>query len=277
MGNSAVGWALLASLVVHAALWLIPVPGSRAAADPTGKPAPVMRTDLWGGQTFEAPELLGPGAPAPDPGQGSTPPETPTPTAAPTPRAHPAPKPTAGGTPAAGATATPGGTGSGTGAGTYGAEGAADGARDLVRSFVRAMPPAVSADPIWTLLPLGPAAAADVTLAVDDDGKVRIVDRPPNAPPIPPLLETVIRRTLVLLASGRFALDPRHATAGTEPLRISVTVTQQDPPSEQALQAGGAFGLGAEAPTDTRPGRAYFTLASGRHVDVTVQRIRPVR
>jgi hypothetical protein len=280
MGNSAVGWAIVASIVVHAGLWLVPVPDSRAAADRPDKPAPpVMRTDLWAGQTFEAPELLGPGAPDPGPGRGSGEAVARTePSPAPTPRPHPPPKPPTAPPPgAAPAAAGSSAGGSGIGVGTYGAEGTTDGARDLVRSFVRAMPPAVSADPIWLLLPLGPAASADVKLAVDGDGKVSLIEPAADKPPIPPLVSTIIRRTLVLLASGRFALDPSHATAGAESVHISVVVTQQDPPSERELSAGGAFGLGSDAPTDARPGRAYFTLGSGRHVDVTVQRLLPRR
>jgi hypothetical protein len=272
MGNAAVGWALLLSLIVHVGLLLIPVPDSRTSADQPGKPAAAARSDLWSGQTFEAPELLGPGAPDPAQGRGAG--ETP----APAPAVRPRPVPKVGSTTAPGG--IPGATGSaaaGTGVGTYGAEGSSDGVRDLLRSFVRAMPPAVSADPVWQLLPLGPAASAEVTLAVDDDSKVRILDRPADAPPLPPLIASIVRRTLVLLASGRFALDPRQASVGAEPLRISVAVTQQDPPSDRELLSGGAFGLGSEAPTDSTPGRAYFTLASGRHVDVTVQRVRRAR
>jgi hypothetical protein len=280
MRDSAVLWALVGSLGLHAALALLPV---RPAPTPAARSAPAAAAstfpvDLWAGKTFEAPAFVGPGAP--DPGQaraGAEPATNPEPGA----RPHPAPKrpahttSPAGTTPAGLApTAAPGG---GSGSGTYGAEGAADGVRDLLRSFVRALPPAVSPDPIWPRLPLGPGGSADVTLAVDEQGKVRLVEPPPDKPPIPPLFLAIVRRTLILLASGRFALDPRYASAGVESLRISVNVTAEQPPSDSVLRAGGAFGLGADAPTDARPGRAYFTLASGRHVDVTVQRLRPAR
>ena len=81
----------------------------------------------------------------------------------------------------------------------------------------------------------------------------------------------------IMTAALQFDCSDCHANAGTETVRISVTVTQKDPPTERELVSGGAFGLGADAPAGAEPGHAYFTLASGRHVDVTVQRTLPKR
>jgi hypothetical protein len=146
----------------------------------------------------------------------------------------------------------------------FGAEAAELGARDLVRSFVRAIPLAASSDPEWATVPVGPAGTADLTLVLDSDAKPYFKD--PIDPHVPALLRRLIQKTLVLLSGGRFAAT---GTPGSQKLRIAVSVTQLAAASE--IQSGGDFAVGFDSPSDRRVSRAFFTLASGRHIEVTVR------
>jgi hypothetical protein len=158
--------------------------------------------------------------------------------------------------------------------GTFGAEGAAAGVRDLVRSFVRAIPIVASSDPIWATLPLGAAGTAEVTLGLDGEGKPFAAQ--PLESAAPAHLRRLVQKTLSVMSGGRFAVPPSETPAAEQKLRIAIAVTQQDPPADRDVASGGAFGLRFEPADAQRVSRAFFTLASGRRVEVSVRQL-PVR
>ncbi len=78
----------------------------------------------------------------------------------------------------------------------------------------------------------------------------------------------------LILDAGRFALTPGSTSAGTEVLHLSVTLSTADGPAPTEGASAGAFGLGFEAPSGKLPGKAFFTLTSGRHVEIAVKLVR---
>jgi len=150
----------------------------------------------------------------------------------------------------------------------YGAAMARDGSLLLAPALTRAIPAAVSADPIWSQLPPGVVGAIEVSISIDGEGAVDEVSIPTEAPE--PLQRLAVR-TVSLLRAGRFALT-RARGAGRESLRVEVTLS--DPSNPEPAPAEGAarreLQLGFEAPSAGRPGRGWFTLASGRHFEATV-------
>lgn len=291
-----VAWrrAVGGSIVLHAAALLLQfVPPRHAVA---AAPAPTL-TDFWGGTTFDVPELTGDlswanpaseeqesaskiNAEEVDPSAGArsrnaheqAPPSADA-TAAPTSKAKPStvaakarPSSRAGAGNAE--TSTAGSQGSAS-SGTFGAEGAAAGVRDLVRSFVRAIPIVASTDPVWATLPLGAAGSADVTLALDGQGKPFTPH--PLESATPAHLRRLVLKTLAVMSGGRFGVDPNDVPAAEQKLRIAIILTQQDPPPASEAAAGGAFGLRFESADAHRVSRGFFTLASGRRVEVSVR------
>jgi hypothetical protein len=141
--------------------------------------------------------------------------------------------------------------------------------RNLARAFTRAIPAACSGDPIWQSLPLGAAGSFDLTIAIDEDG--HITSAVPSSAAVPPHLSRLAERTISLLRAGRFALSRTDATAGEETLRIGVVLSSVGAPAESDPSSTGPFDLGFEPPSPGHAGRAYFTLRSGRHVEVSVK------
>jgi hypothetical protein len=174
---------------------------------------------------------------------------------------------------AAAASAAAGSTGSSGSAssGTFGAEGAAAGVRDLVRSFVRAIPIVASSDPGWASLPLGAAGSAEVTLGLDAEGKPFAAQ--PLESAAPAHLRRLVHKTLTVMSGGRFGVPPSGAPAAEQKLRIAIILTQQDPPADRDVATGGAFSLRFEPADAHHVSRAFFTLASGRRVEVSVRQL----
>ncbi len=113
---------------------------------------------------------------------------------------------------------------------------------------------------MWEHLGLGDAGFVLVTVTIDDDGGIaqeRVHDTPVQPPEY---LERLVRRTLMLLRGGRFVLT--SARSGAQTLRVDVTVSERE---------RGPLALGFEAPSVSRPGHAYFQLASGRLVEAKVR------
>jgi hypothetical protein len=155
--------------------------------------------------------------------------------------------------------------------GAFGAEVAAAGVRDLVRSFVRAIPIVASSDPVWATLPLGAAGSADLTLGMNGEGKPFAAE--PLETATPAHLRRLVHKTLSVMAGGRFAVPTSDLPAAEQKLRIAIALTQQEPPADRDVASGGAFGLRFE-PADARHvSRAFFTLASGRCVEVSVRQL----
>jgi len=274
MGEVASRWTLVASTALHGAVIALTF-----ARTPSAAAAEPMRADFWGGTTFEVPEVA-------DRGQGiaAEPPESeintegldpanaiPAPTATPTATSTSTPTPTrhpTGPSHSSSPGAPPSG---GSTPGTFGAEGSAPGVRDLLRSFVRALPIVASSDPIWATLPLGHAGAIDVTLVLDDAGRPHT--KSPFEPSVPGHLARLVSKTLMVMASGRFASTAGGATGAEQRLHIALMLTQESAPGSDLGATGGAFGLRFEPPDDHQTSRAFFTLASGRRVEVSVRAI----
>ena len=278
MSEVASRWALFASLALHAGVIAL------GLMTPRPRVAPAWLTDFWGGKTFEVPDLPS------DQGEGDTPsdenetaneinvegvdtsPDTPAPASLPPsgdgpskdrPPARPRAQARAS---SQKSTAPAAAHGSGPG-GTFGAEVAAPGVRDLLRSFVRAVPIVASSDPAWSALPLGSAGAADVTLALDDEGKPHVA----GGVSAPAHLRKLIFKTVSVMSSGRFGISSGEGVVSQQKIHIALTLTQQGTPSQDQAVAGGVFALRFEPPDEHNVSHAFFTLASGRRVDVAVR------
>ena len=302
MPDAASRWALLASLALHL--------GAFSVTLGRGPRAPVQKatlTDFWAGTTFEVPEHVGdlaweipasealespseinvegidPSGPsriAPAPARAPTTtstaedgPKSPALSPAPHAKGKAARQARADAHAPAAASAGPGSAGSNGSAssGTFGAEGAAAGVRDLVRSFVRAIPIVASSDPIWSSLPLGAAGSAEVTLGLDGDGKPFAAQ--PLESAAPAHLRRLVQKTLTVMSGGRFGVPPSDAPAAEQKLRIAIALTQQEPPPDRDVATGGAFSLRFEPADAHHVSRAFFTLASGRRVEVSVRQL----
>jgi hypothetical protein len=303
MPDAASRWAILASLMLHVGVFSLTL--GRLPRAPTQK---ATLTDFWAGTTFEVPEQFGDLAwespaneavestseinvegvdtsrssrnaarPASAPSTTSTAGEhAVNPAISPTSHAkgkaaarHSRTDPRAA--PAASAAAGSTGSSGSASSGTFGAEGAAAGVRDLVRSFVRAIPIVASSDPIWANLPLGAAGSAEVTLGLDGEGKPFAAQ--PLESAAPTHLRRLVQKTLSVMSGGRFAVPPSDAPAAEQKLRIAIALTQQEPPAERDVATGGAFSLRFEPADAHHVSRAFFTLASGRRVEVSVRQL----
>jgi hypothetical protein len=144
------------------------------------------------------------------------------------------------------------------------------GVRSLSKAFTRAIPAAAHAVKGWARRPLGPGGRAVVTLSVDGDGRITETrfDVPPSEE-----LQRLVRRTVLMLGTGRFALARGEVRAGSETLEIAVTLSERAPADEDSA-SDDAVALGFDAPGPTSPGRAWFTLASGRHFEASVRVVR---
>jgi hypothetical protein len=137
---------------------------------------------------------------------------------------------------------------------------------NLAKAFTRAIPMAVSADRTWAGLALGNVGSARVVFNVDAEkrlGPVALHDERR----VPALLRRLIEKTVLLIKSGRFALSQSEATAGTETLRIDLTISTLPPGA--ADEVGEAYGLGNVSPLPGRPGKAHFQ-AWGRMIEAKV-------
>jgi hypothetical protein len=132
---------------------------------------------------------------------------------------------------------------------------------ELTTAFTRGFPQAASADPLWLTAPFGGAGSVDMTLVLDESG--RLVDARLGGSPGPALSEG-IRRTLAFIRGRSFVADAEETK-----LRVTATVTPDqvhDGLHGDVFAVGGSF-QGGE-------GSAFFALAIGRRIDVRVQVVR---
>jgi hypothetical protein len=136
-------------------------------------------------------------------------------------------------------------------------------ATDLATTFTRAFPQAASADGIWNGASLGSAGTADVTLVLDDDGRLasHTIAGAPS-----PALRRGVERTLLLMGPRAFT-----ARGATTRLRVSARVTSDV--VHDGLH-GDVFALsGGSFSGDL--GTAFFTLPGaggpGRRIDVELR------
>jgi hypothetical protein len=205
---------------------------------------------ILSGDTFEVPEEL----PTVDP-------ET-LPVAAP---AKPAPEPIrAPSLRSTSSHADPGGAHTGGGESTAGSVFGASGDRasvDLSSAITHGFPQAASADPAWALAPFGPAGEATIVVEIDESGAMT-GSRIEGAPG--PALRAGITRTIALLRARAF-------TASGPVTRLHVTGYVSADDVHDGLH-GEVFAVGATF--DGSVGSAFFALAIGRRVDLTVRQAR---
>jgi hypothetical protein len=279
MSDGVTGWALLVSVALHIAVIALGLTVPRMVGQPK------WFGDFWAGETFEVPD-----SPT-DTGEGDTPSDpddsareinvdgldvsTPARTldrpvdpgegaAQPTP-----PRARASARTTLSSTAPAAAHGSGPG-GTFGGEGSAPGVRDLLRSFVRTVPIIASSDQVWSSLPLGAAGSAEVTLVLDDDGKPRLA----GGVAAPAHLRRLILKTVSVMSGGRFGISSTEGIASEQRLHVAVTLTQQAAPTQDQAVTGGVFALRFEPPDEHNVSHAFFTLASGRRVEVAVRPLK---
>jgi hypothetical protein len=186
------------------------------------------------------------------------------------PRAQKPPEPSAN-APAAPTSDSTSGAGSATPAtGAFGAEGLPPGVRSLPSAFTRAITPATAADPIWQNLPVGSEHPFTIAIEVDTVGHIsdsEIVREKDGSPP--EAQATHVRdRVVALLGGGLFALQS-DIGAGRELFRVTITLS--DRPAHLEDDPAGLPERGFDPPRGSTPGRAYFTLTSGRHFEAKVQ------
>ena len=133
------------------------------------------------------------------------------------------------------------------------------GVADLATAFTRAFPQAASGDASWTQVPFGSAGTADVALEIDDTG--HLVDTHVGGNPSQALRDG-IQRALVLIRARSFV-----ATAAVTRLHIVSTVS---PDSVHDGLHGDVFAIGGSFAG--REGSAFFALAIGRRIDLTITR-----
>ena len=154
--------------------------------------------------------------------------------------------------------------------GTFGSEGLPPGVRSLPAAFARAIPPATGADPLWQSLPTGTQRPFILAVEVDAEGHIanaKILEAH-DGQQIPAQFEHLRQRVIALLGAGLFALQ-NNGKAGRDLFRITITlsdraVKEESGPAELVER-------GFEPPRGNAPGRAYFTLASGRHFEARVE------
>ena len=154
--------------------------------------------------------------------------------------------------------------------GAFGAEGLPPGVRSLPSAFTRAITPATAADPIWQSLPVGSEHPFTIAIEVDTIGHIsdsEIVREKDGSPP-EAQAGHVRDRVVALLGGGLFALQG-NAFAGRELFRVTVTLS--DRPAHLEDDPAGLPERGFDPPRGSTPGRAYFTLTSGRHFEAKVQ------
>jgi hypothetical protein len=84
----------------------------------------------------------------------------------------------------------------------------------------------------------------------------------------PPQFEHLRQRVIALLGGGLFALQ-NNGAAGRDLFRITITLSDRAVKEESAPAE--LVERGFEPPRGNAPGRAYFTLASGRHFEARVE------
>ncbi|HEY4160304.1 MAG TPA: hypothetical protein VGM29_19465 [Polyangiaceae bacterium] len=163
-----------------------------------------------------------------------------------------------------GAPATTGATGA------FGSEGLPPGVRSLPSAFTRAIPPATGADPIWQTLPIGGQRPFTIAVEVDADGHISSAEilKEKDGSATETQAAHLRERVVALLGGGLFALQ-NNVGAGRVAFRIRVTLS--DTPVHDEDDPAQLVERGFEPPRGAAAGRAYFTLASGRHFEAKVQ------
>lgn len=151
---------------------------------------------------------------------------------------------------------------------TAGTAGTDPGVANLAKAFAKAVTAATHKDPTWDELPLGAAGVVRVAIHVAEDGRIEqsLISKRDETPAH---LVRLIDRTLLLLRAGRFALSTSEAKAGTETLRIEVTLSSVEA-QEDYEDPRHTVAMGFDPPRPSQAGRAYFVHAAGRRFDAKI-------
>jgi hypothetical protein len=106
-----------------------------------------------------------------------------------------------------------------------------------------------------------------VTLTVDASGQLLRPDFGEHQ--VPRYLTEVVRRAHLLLERGRFSIGGIPG-AGSETFALTVEVRDERPDDDLFVEPSHIVQRGFDPPAPDAPGRAYFTFASGRRVEVHV-------
>jgi hypothetical protein len=87
----------------------------------------------------------------------------------------------------------------------------------------------------------------------------------------PLALRRLVERTVRLIERGRFQVAFDGSESGTEVLTITARILDRAVAEDPLDDSDAVMELGSEGPTRERPGRAFFTLASGRHVEIEIR------
>ncbi len=154
--------------------------------------------------------------------------------------------------------------------GTFGGEGLPPGVRSLPSAFTRAIPPATGADPVWQTLPIGSEHPFTIAIEVDAEGHIAsaeiVKEKDGSEPPIQAV--HLKQRVVALLGGGLFALQNN---IGEGHVLFRITITLSDRAVHEEDDPAMLVERGFDPPHDGSAGRAYFTLASGRHFEARVQ------
>jgi hypothetical protein len=142
------------------------------------------------------------------------------------------------------------------------------GVQHLPKAFARAIALANRSDPRWRTLSLGTLGEASLSLAVGDDGKLGELTYPRESEEekLPAVVRKLFQNTVLLLASGKFSLDPRALSAGTMKIRVRVAIEQGESRADSDVDANELQALDYEAPRAGKAGHGAFLLNSGRRV-----------
>jgi hypothetical protein len=153
--------------------------------------------------------------------------------------------------------------------GAFGGEGLPPGVRSLPSAFTRAIPAATAADPIWQTSTLGTEHPFSIAIEIDDEGHIasaEILREKDGAEP-QTQAQHLRERVIALLGAGQFALQ-NEVAGGHAVFRLTITLSDESVSEDELAQLPKK---GFEPPSESRPGRAYFTLVSGRHFEAKVQ------
>lgn len=150
----------------------------------------------------------------------------------------------------------------------YGAESTPTGVIDVFAAFLRKFPEAAKNEPSWETLAPGFAGRIEfvVTLEKGERGLTLAID---DSLPAPSHLESSVLRTTNYLRYSSLAWRD-GASEGTQRLSLSARVERRQADSRAPYSRGIlAFGIHGEH----QPNSAFFTYASGQHIEIELRRI----
>ena len=157
----------------------------------------------------------------------------------------------------------------------FGAEGPALELRDLGRAFTRALPAAALPRDGWQRLRVGTTMTVEVTLHLDGEGRLGELELGSGASPT--RLTRLLERARLLLRRGRFALQTAQPGAAAVTYEIKLVISDREVTADPFAEEAHIMRRGFEPPRREAPGRAYFTFASGKHVEISIEQRPPVQ